>query len=409
MARVKYDLNLNGKKVPKLVMRRALLRTVQFLLLNGADPFAINKREYALWGTKKILYSVAGEVRSEEFIRLANIEFGKTGRKFAKIRYFCGDEELVPLNGRTYAICNQWSEEAFLEAMSDFKHDYVDLNIEFSPTSENKFARLGTEKNVAVEEIRQTEKNGQTKYDLNLNGQIFSAFPMNRAILSTVRYLFENGVNPRGFTDINKGLPLPLVIGVDGRVNGAEFQRLAKIEREKNNRKFDSTRFFCQDGEILYFNGRSYAVNTQWGKENFLRVMSRFKNDYTDFNIEFSPTIERKTVNLKSDGIKLGGVSKFAPKKDNTKYDIELNGFSLISLAKNRAVFYFVRYLLENGVNPSEFTERDFELWYNKKLIIGVRGTVNSEEFIRLARAEHIKMRESFDPTRYYCRDKKSL
>ena len=137
--------------------------------------------------------------------------------------------------------------------------------------------------------------------------------------------------------------------------------------------------------------------------------MSRFKNDYTDFNIEFSPTIEQKTVNLKSDEIKLGGVSKFNPKKDNTKYDIELNGFSLISLAKNRAVFYFVRYLLENGVNPSEFTERDFGLWYNKKLIIGVRGTVNSEEFIRLARAEHIKMRESFDPTRYYCRDKELI
>ena len=251
------------------------------------------------------------------------------------------------------------------------------------------------------------KKPDYSKYDLTLNGQRVLNLPKNRAICEVVGYILHSGVDAREISKLDFGLrPNQLLIGVDGEVNSEEFIRHAKLNQEAAGSWFDPVRYFCQDNELIKLNGRTYAVNSQWTGKLFHKAMSQFKQDYAYLNIEFSPAVKNNLTSLKSNELKSSATNKLVSKKDKTRYDIDLNGFTIVSLAKNRAIFYVVRYLLENGVSPIDLAEKDFGLWYNKKLIVGVEGKLNSEEFIRLATVKQKNVGETFDSTRYYCREK---
>jgi hypothetical protein len=60
--------------------------------------------------------STAGKLNSDEFITAVKAEAANGGRRFEEHRFYCGDEELLQHNGRTYAITNQRGGR-FLEAM----------------------------------------------------------------------------------------------------------------------------------------------------------------------------------------------------------------------------------------------------------------------------------------------------
>ena len=53
--------------------------------------------------------SVEGELSAEAFREQASKLQAKCGGTYKLRRYFCEDEELFRVNGRTYALSNQWS------------------------------------------------------------------------------------------------------------------------------------------------------------------------------------------------------------------------------------------------------------------------------------------------------------
>ena len=127
--RAKYIVSLNGKKQTPTAKRRAVLQALSHVLKSGVKPEKLPKR---IAGTDDILVSVSGNVDGEKFKKLALVERKKQGRSFDPKRYFCQDDELLKLNGRTYAIINQWTLEAFTKIMALVKKDYPNLKISYS-------------------------------------------------------------------------------------------------------------------------------------------------------------------------------------------------------------------------------------------------------------------------------------
>lgn len=79
------------------------------------------------------LASVDGEVGHEEFIRLATASRVELGKRFDPIRWFCDDDELLRVDGRTYAFSSQWGGTDWLEAMANLRDAFPDLGIAFTP------------------------------------------------------------------------------------------------------------------------------------------------------------------------------------------------------------------------------------------------------------------------------------
>ena len=127
--RAKYIVSLNGKKQTPTAKRRAVLQALSHVLKSGVKPEKLPKR---IAGTDDILVSVSGNVDGEKFKKLALVERKKQGRSFDPKRYFCQDDELLKLSGRTYAIINQWTLEAFTKIMALVKKDYPNLKISYS-------------------------------------------------------------------------------------------------------------------------------------------------------------------------------------------------------------------------------------------------------------------------------------
>ena len=127
--RAKYIVSLNGKKQPATAKRRAVLQALSHVLKSGVKPEKLPKR---IAGTDDILVSVSGNVNGENFKKLALVERKKHGRSFDPKRYFCQDDELLKINGRTYAIINQWTLEAFTELMELVDRDFPNLKITYT-------------------------------------------------------------------------------------------------------------------------------------------------------------------------------------------------------------------------------------------------------------------------------------
>ena len=100
----KYDLTVDGNTQSSLPKRRLVFEVVKVALAKGltpeqiADMVPLNK-----W------ISVDGVLKPEEFQDRASKQQAELGRKYDSIRYFCADEDLFHIAGRTYALSNQWT------------------------------------------------------------------------------------------------------------------------------------------------------------------------------------------------------------------------------------------------------------------------------------------------------------
>jgi hypothetical protein len=97
----KYDLTVDGKTQSRLTKRGLVFEVVKAALAKGFSP------EQLVPPNKWI--SVDGELSAEEFRAKASNLQAKLGGTYDLSRYFCADNEVFPIGGRTYALVkNQW-------------------------------------------------------------------------------------------------------------------------------------------------------------------------------------------------------------------------------------------------------------------------------------------------------------
>ena len=129
--RTKYDLKLGNGNFLNETKGRAILRTFRYLVDCGLPPLEVV--QHCGRGANRALIFVEGEVGHDEFVRMAAVDRAQNGISFDPIRFFCRDDELMRVSGRTFAFSSQWGGAGWQEAMANLRDAFPDRNIEFSP------------------------------------------------------------------------------------------------------------------------------------------------------------------------------------------------------------------------------------------------------------------------------------
>jgi hypothetical protein len=86
---------------------------------------------------------------------------------------------------------------------------------------------------------------------------------------------------------------------------------------------------------------------------------------------------------------------------DFTRFDIRFGDELRKSMWKRDAVFFLCKKICEHGVKPEEITAL-FD-WRPSRVWLGLDGTMNAAEFVKLALEEAAAGRIAFDPRRWFC------
>ncbi|MCB9113296.1 MAG: hypothetical protein H6634_18785 [Anaerolineales bacterium] len=123
----KYDVTIFGDTENHLAKRSAIFFVVKALCDSGVSPEKIN--ELINWKSNLFL-QVDGLYNSENFIRVI-VDRGKAdGRRIDYPRWYCGDDELIHFEGKTYAFHKMWGSR-WRAAMNLLKENFPDAKINF--------------------------------------------------------------------------------------------------------------------------------------------------------------------------------------------------------------------------------------------------------------------------------------
>jgi hypothetical protein len=101
----KYDVTVDGVTYTDLPKRRAIYYVIRHLCKTGISPEALLE---ILPAPSRRWRSVEGTVDSATLQAMLTAAAANGGRPFESRRWFLGDDELIPFNGRTYVLSNQW-------------------------------------------------------------------------------------------------------------------------------------------------------------------------------------------------------------------------------------------------------------------------------------------------------------
>lgn len=116
---------------------------------------------------------------------------------------------------------------------------------------------------------RQTDRD-YTRYDLTIGPKVLRRLTKRAAIFETAREAVRRGATPRSISDAI-GRP-NLWVSADGELDEGQFVVSATEAMENQGRRFDSTRYFTSDEELVKLDGKTYAFTNQWGAGNFEAV-----------------------------------------------------------------------------------------------------------------------------------------
>lgn len=102
----KYTLTLDGQPHERLTKRAAMFTLIGHLIRNGHSPTDIAAA--IPWRQNTLFRAADGTLSHEQFVTTltANAENGEEA--FSEKRFYCGDDELFHVDGKTYCCTNQW-------------------------------------------------------------------------------------------------------------------------------------------------------------------------------------------------------------------------------------------------------------------------------------------------------------
>jgi hypothetical protein len=169
-------------------------------------------------------------------------------------------------------------------------HVLVDVQ-QIIPPPEAAEYQVRVREKVRMEREARASGADYTKYDLTLGDDHFMREAKGRAILRTFRYLVHNGIAPENVAQQCGVLARRALVSVAGEVDRDAFVRLAIADRAETGKKFDPSRYFCGEDELLQKAGRTWAFCNQWGGPNWLEAMSNLCDAFPDHRIAFSPAV----------------------------------------------------------------------------------------------------------------------
>jgi len=102
-----------------------------------------------------------------------------------------------------------------------------------------------------------------------------------------IKNLCSHGVTPLKIGELIHWRSTSLFFELEGEFSSTEFIEQANGKIGKNRRKFDQRRWFCDDGQLIVQNGKTYTFTKTWGTQwaTALRILQKA---LPESNIEFN-------------------------------------------------------------------------------------------------------------------------
>ncbi|MCA1379842.1 MULTISPECIES: hypothetical protein [Bradyrhizobium] len=156
-----------------------------------------------------------------------------------------------------------------------------------------------TEYQIQIREKREQERQARTsnidftRYDVRIEAEKYVSQWKRNAIFLVCKHLCDRGINPEEIKSLLDWRSNRVWFAIEGDVvDASEFEKGAVERAAKDGQTFNSRRWFCDDGELVRANGRTYAFSNQWGGASWHRAMNVLKEKYSQFHIEFSATTD---------------------------------------------------------------------------------------------------------------------
>ena len=130
----KFDVFVNGQKIHQAQnKRRMIFHVISYILENGGTPGKI--AEAVPWKRKTLFEVFEGELNTEQ-VREAIMKKDTGGKIPRAERYFIDKDELFYLDGKTYALTNQWGTDT-IKCFESLSEMFSDLKIEIRKTEQS--------------------------------------------------------------------------------------------------------------------------------------------------------------------------------------------------------------------------------------------------------------------------------
>lgn len=134
------------------------------------------------------------------------------------------------------------------------------------------------------ERVSRISKRDLTKFDVKISGKLETHLAKRNAMFLVVKTLCNSEVAPDEISGIIYWRNL--FLETDGTLNSDEFIRIATLQREAGGKMFERRRWFCDEGELIYVDGKTYAFTNQWGNR-WNSAMNLLKDAFPDAKIDF--------------------------------------------------------------------------------------------------------------------------
>ena len=114
------------------------------------------------------------------------------------------------------------------------------------------------------EQQARTSKIDFTRYDIRIEGKEHAFQWKRNAIFLVCKHLCDRGVNSDEIASLFNWRSNRVWFAVDGKVDASAFEKLATERASVGGPSFDIRRWFCDEGELVSANGKTYAFSNQW-------------------------------------------------------------------------------------------------------------------------------------------------
>jgi hypothetical protein len=136
-------------------------------------------------------------------------------------------------------------------------------------------------------EERSARRDGRdlTKYDVLLGEERLERLPKRRAVFGIVKYLCNSGVDPEDIIKLFSWRSNAFR-HFKGELDSDTYNETFNQENEALGKKSKASRYFSNDDELIYANGRTYALTKMWGR-NTIRAMDGLVKAWADLGIKY--------------------------------------------------------------------------------------------------------------------------
>lgn len=135
------------------------------------------------------------------------------------------------------------------------------------------------QKKVQQERVARESAKDQTRYDVTIEGVQQGPLSKRQTLFAVVRHLCNKSVTPDALTQAQGRWRThdSLWKSVEGEVDATKFAEL--IQLQQGGKFQPQVRLFCDDGELIHANGRTYAFTKMLGAEDLV-ILDRWKQAF---------------------------------------------------------------------------------------------------------------------------------